>query len=209
MRVLILIFLVLIGLTIWSLVDKEPPSLVKPLETTLWPKAHNFFIWGDNQLDEERITPHLQNLLDTWGYDIRVTDMLKNDESMIQIRERLERVLTETTSWDLFLITDMIYEKIQWVAPELQTSSIDELVQMAQNRWVTVLLCCISSSCNLACHELFTHIALTTTALYISFDSLPDTTDNPDTRWVSTTPYHSILAEKIVEFLEAKQLIKT
>lgn len=31
MRLLVSIFVVLIGITIWSLTDKEPPSLVKPV----------------------------------------------------------------------------------------------------------------------------------------------------------------------------------
>lgn len=149
MRLLLVTFAVLIWLTVWSLLDKEPPTLVKPLETATWAdltEKRVLLAIGDSLtawyqlLPEESFPAQLQKLLDNAWYTILVVNAGKSGDTSSQVRERLEWSLADTQSGDIVLITVGWNDGLQWLPVDQLEDNIRAMVEMSQVRGLQVIL---------------------------------------------------------------------
>lgn len=184
MLLLISIFVILIGITVWSLIDKEPPSLVKPIaspgETSLTEKRKLIALWDSltawYQLPPEKSFPaQLQKLFTKAGMKITVINAGKSGDTSSQMRERLDRSLEETSSWDILLLTAGANDGLQWLPLDQLEANLVYMITQAQERGLIVILWWMKlprnywSEYTTAFDDLYPKVAETTDALLIPF----------------------------------------
>lgn len=148
MRLLVSIFVVLIGITLWLLIDKEPPTLVKPVNTIPSKSSSNrqLIAYGDSltawyQLSPEQSFPaQLQALFTQENIDITVINAGKSGDTSAQMYERLDRSLDSTASGDIFLFIAWGNDGLQWLPLDQLEKNIRTIIQKAKQRWLVVIL---------------------------------------------------------------------
>jgi acyl-CoA thioesterase I len=149
MRVLISIFVVLIGITIWSLVDTEPPSLVKPVTPSpdvISDQKRQLIAFGDSltawyQLSPEQSFPaQLQVLFDAENIRITVINAGKSGDTSAQMRARLDRSLEDVRSGDILLLTAGANDGLQWLPIDQLEQNIRAMIGYAKERGLVIVL---------------------------------------------------------------------
>lgn len=153
MRLLLGIFVVLIGITVWTLIDKEPPTLVKPApvdapqsvpQEKLTERQRHLFAIGDSltagyQLSPEQSFPaQLQDLLKE--QKITVVNAWKSGDTSSQMRERFSRSLADAQPWDILLITAWANDGLQWLPLAQLEDNLTWMITEAKNRELIVVL---------------------------------------------------------------------
>lgn len=153
MRLLLGIFAVLIWITVWTLIDKEPPTLVKaPLTQPAQPlpqekpteRQRHLFAIGDSltagyQLSPEQSFPaQLQELLTS--QNITVVNAWKSGDTSSQMRERFAWSLTDAQPGDIALITAGANDGLQWLPLEQLEENLTWMITEAKKRELIVVV---------------------------------------------------------------------
>ena len=143
------IFIILIGITVWSLVEKDTPTLVKPImkePSTMQPWKRQLIAFGDSltagyQLPPEDSFPaQLQKIFDQEQIDIHVINAGKSGDTSSQMRERMERSLADAVTGDILFLTAGANDGLQWLPLDQLEKNILAIVDFAQQRGLLVVL---------------------------------------------------------------------
>lgn len=150
MWLLVSIFVLLLSITVWSLVDKEPPSLVKPITQPTSPvkveKNRQLIAFWDSLTAGYQLTPEqsfpaqLQKIFDQNNIAIKVINAWKSGDTSAQMRERLERSLEDAMSGDILLLTAGANDGLQWLPLTQLEENIRAIVTYAKDRSLVIVL---------------------------------------------------------------------
>jgi acyl-CoA thioesterase-1 len=228
MRLLLVIFAILIWITVRTLVDKEPPTLVKPpvIESEKLPtekvteRQRHLFAIGDSltagyQLSPEQSFPaQLQELLKE--QKITVINAWKSGDTSSQMRERFDWSLTDAKPGDIALITAGANDGLQWLTLEQLEDNLTWMITEAKNRELIVVLWWMQLPPNYGLDytrwfkEIFPRIASELDVLLVPFIL----------EWVAANPslnlddgihpnaeWYRIIAQNLADFLEENDII--
>jgi acyl-CoA thioesterase-1 len=150
MWLLVSIFVLLLSITVWSLLDKEPPSLVRPITQPTSPtkveKTRQLIAFWDSLTAGYQLTPEesfpakLQKLFDQNNIAIKVINAWKSGDTSAQMRERLEWSLEDTLSGDILLLTAWANDGLQWLPLSQLEENIRAIIAYAQDRSLVIIL---------------------------------------------------------------------
>ncbi len=150
MWLLVSIFVLLLSITVWSLFDKEPPSLVKPITQPTSPvkveKTRQLIAFWDSLTAGYQLTPEqsfpaqLQKLFDKEDIAIKVVNAWKSGDTSAQMRERLERSLEDAMSGDILLLTVWANDGLQWLPLAQLEDNIRSIIAYAEDRSLVIVL---------------------------------------------------------------------
>jgi acyl-CoA thioesterase-1 len=227
MRLLVSIFVILIGITVWSLVDKEPPSLVKPVIQTppareVVTKQRQLIALGDSltagyQLTPDESFPHqLQDLFDQENISIKVINAGKSGDTSSQMRERLDRSLSDAMSGDILLLTAWANDGLQWLPLDQLENNLRYMITYAKQRGLMVVLWWMKlprnywSDYTMAFDALYEKVATETDTLRIPFildevATVPELNLNDGIH--PNAEGYEIIAKNVYEFLQSNELL--
>lgn len=146
---LLWIFAILIGITVWSLLEKDAPTLVKPIvqePENIQQQKRQLIAFGDSltagyQLPPEDSFPaQLQIMFDKAQIDIHVVNAGKSWDTSSQMRERMDRSLADAVTGDILLLTAWANDGLQWLPLDQLEQNILAIVDFAQQRGLLVVL---------------------------------------------------------------------
>jgi acyl-CoA thioesterase I len=203
-------------------VDKEPPSLVKPVIQTppnreIVTKKRQLIAFGDSLTAWYQLTPdesfpsQLQEIFNQQNISINVINAGKSGDTSSQMRERLDRSLADAKSGDIFLVTAWANDGLQWLPLDQLENNLKYMINYAKERGLIVVVWWMKlprnywSEYTMAFDGLYEKIATETNTLRIPFilDEVATVSAlnlndgiHPNAEW------YKIIAKNVYQFLE-------